>query len=128
LNHNSPDSKDSSQQSQIICIVLHKPRGSKGVWIPITMNQRVRVTQVRGKNVQIILRATTDRILNNVNLYLEDKVDNSWKDMTDTGFSIETKHNIQFETNNEYPNHPYYLQYNLKLYAIHKTLSFKIGF
>lgn len=92
------------------------------------MNQRVRVTQVRGKNVQIIMRAINKDILNDVSLYLEDKVDNQWKDITETGFSIEAKHNITHETIDEYPNHPYYLQYNIKLYAIHKILSFRVDY
>lgn len=116
--------------SPIVFTILHKPRGSKGVWSQLSMNQRVRVTYGRGKNLQLLIRSTHEHYLHDhaLTLYLEQKVEDNWHDLSSDGFSIEKKHPVTNDVSEQFPNHPYLVRYDVKIFVIHKLISFRIEY
>lgn len=124
----SPDNKGvnalNDPNSPASLEILHKPRGSKGVWTRITMGQRVRVTHGRGKNLQIHIWSKEKLQASNIRLSLEEKTDGIWNTYNPSGFSVELQHKPIMDHNNLHC--PHLLQIDVKLYVIHKLLSFVV--
>lgn len=92
------------------------------------MGQRIRVTHGRGKNLQIIVRSRDEIVSEQLFLSLEEKLEEQWTIYPTGGFSIENQHTPIREDNPLYPQHPFLLQFDIKLYVIHKVLSFVIEY
>lgn len=53
----------------ISVVLLHKPRGSKGVWYPIAQGDHIRVTKGKGKRLKLEVKSSVD-LSQDVNVFL----------------------------------------------------------
>jgi hypothetical protein len=48
------------RSNEMNVVLMHKPRGSKGVWFPIDQGDFIRVTKGKGKRLKLEVRTATD--------------------------------------------------------------------
>eukprot|EP01122_Echinamoeba_exundans_P009557 TRINITY_DN340_c0_g8_i1.p1 TRINITY_DN340_c0_g8~~TRINITY_DN340_c0_g8_i1.p1 ORF type:complete len:322 (-),score=29.73 TRINITY_DN340_c0_g8_i1:343-1308(-) len=107
--------------------VLHKPRGSQGVWVAIESGQRVRVTYGRGKNVRVVVRSTQRRDWSSLRLFLVEHQDDDSEPVVEKeskhSFSVEAREVKTDLTSTDVPLQM--VQFEVKVFMIHATISFR---
>lgn len=70
--------------------LLHKPRGSQGVWYPVKLAEGLRVTKGKGKRLKLKLRSNEPFDKGHIEIGLVDMTDQSSAVATKDGFVVES--------------------------------------
>jgi len=73
-------------------ILLHKPRGSQGIWRPVLRGSGLRVTKGKGKRLKLFIRCCESFEKKNVEVCMIDLISGF---RTDNGFSIVTSRELE---------------------------------
>jgi len=70
----SPYQQENSRDRFFVISLLHKPRGSQGVWQEVSNGEGLRVTKGKGKRLKLQIKANFDMDKNNVDISMVDLI------------------------------------------------------
>ncbi len=111
-------------QHEMSVVLLHKPRGSKGVWYPIAQGDHIRVTKGKGKRLKLEVRTNVE-LSQDVNVFLVVDGGCLMPAGADSGLLVETIRSVPASSQQQSQQSPLSnsLELSLKLSRLSRRIS-----